>query len=194
MHLLVLSASRLCPTRLPADRGTCLNAPSGAQCFPTVVTDPPYGIRFMGLNATSGAQCFPTGSAPRVARAEGRSQCTFWCSVLPDWTRGLRRRSPLSLNAPSGAQCFPTRRLEVLGAQRHVLSQCTFWCSVLPDNNLSKLTEEELIDVSMHLLVLSASRRDGEVPYRRVFLSQCTFWCSVLPDGMSKSRKSCRLP
>ena len=38
------------------------------------------------LNAPSGAQCFPT--RPSVAGVEaglsGWSQCTFWCSVLSD--------------------------------------------------------------------------------------------------------------
>ena len=60
-----------------------LNAPSGAQCFPTL-----FGRRSRkpssGLNAPSGAQCFPTANV------------------------GRRRVSRPCLNAPSGAQCFPT--------------------------------------------------------------------------------------
>ena len=61
-----------------------LNAPSGAQCFPT--RDPLYVIfGLYGLNAPSGAQCFPTRR-----------------------TRSTIGRRAACLNAPSGAQCFPT--------------------------------------------------------------------------------------
>ena len=157
-----------------------------------------------GLNAPSGAQCFPTLTAAEVV-AEFPSQCTFWCSVLSDEARGNRRRPPLpvsmhllvlsafrpaksgcngtrtkSFNAPSGAQCFPTRlhrtgknpaivsmHLLVLSAFRRILqetqpprnkpSQCTFWCSVLSDGRRSRV---RCVDVG----------------------SQCTFWCSVLSD------------
>ena len=61
------------------------------------------------LNAPSGAQCFPTGDAEQGVSRGNRSQCTFWCSVLSD--RATPRPGPSrsgSLNAPSGAQCFPT--------------------------------------------------------------------------------------
>ena len=61
-----------------------------------------------GLNAPSGAQCFPTGTQP-----------------------GLTSSNSCGLNAPSGAQCFPT---------------------------VDVLAEALNIDVSMHLLVLSAFR------------------------------------
>ena len=62
MHLLVLSAfRRRGSTRVEGDPGCRLNAPSGAQCFPTL----------------------------RSSAAAGRvvvvSQCTFWCSVLSDY-------------------------------------------------------------------------------------------------------------
>ena len=43
-----------------------------------------------GLNAPSGAQCFPT--PPRNKRCNSctvRSQCTFWCSVLSDVVESL---------------------------------------------------------------------------------------------------------
>ena len=89
-----------------------------------------------GLNAPSGAQCFPTGQWRLSLDCYTWSQCTFWCSVLSDVRprrhqprrgRGVsmhllvlsafRRRNTLtdmrvtalSLNAPSGAQCFPTK-------------------------------------------------------------------------------------
>ena len=84
MHLLVLSAFR--PRTSTGIRifSTCLNAPSGAQCFPTESSEslwaegyefvsmhllvlsafrPPdvrREVRVDGLNAPSGAQCFPT--------------------------------------------------------------------------------------------------------------------------------------
>ena len=38
----------------------------------------------MSLNAPSGAQCFPTGVLNKVKTAVAQSQCTFWCSVLSD--------------------------------------------------------------------------------------------------------------
>ena len=72
------------------------------------------------------------------------SQCTFWCSVLSDVPVGGRVCGGLrGLNAPSGAQCFPTNI--VLDIWHRPAS----------------------IPVSMHLLVLSAFRREGRRVYRR---------------------------
>ena len=158
MHLLVLSAFRHQALRDRQPRRSRLNAPSGAQCFPTrdphgraaprhavsmhllVLSafrpDSWWAGRYLtraGLNAPSGAQCFPTLKAHSHL-------CRGGC-----------------LNAPSGAQCFPTGFVvggSVFDARR---SQCTFWCSVLSD------TESTL----------------SPLPGR---LSQCTFWCSVLSD------------
>ena len=138
-------------------------------------------LRNPGLNAPFGAQCFPTVCIERAERSRPRSQCTFWCSVLSD-TKRRRTNMPtlLSLNAPFGAQCFPTegcgRALSsrgwsqctfwcsVLsdtdcsaGSYENEESQCTFWCSVLSDNNRMVLNFIQYI-VSMHLLVLSAFR------------------------------------
>ena len=64
MHLLVLSAFRL-------------------ERYVSGVPDP------QGLNAPSGAQCFPTETVELFIHRLNVSQCTFWCSVLSD----LRRRS-----------------------------------------------------------------------------------------------------
>ena len=36
------------------------------------------------LNAPSGAQCFPTSKRTMLTRQDYLSQCTFWCSVLSD--------------------------------------------------------------------------------------------------------------
>ena len=159
MHLLVLSAFRHGQREALAMFEAGLNAPFGAQCFPTGESRHSTLVLMGRLNAPFGAQCFPT-RRPRIRRAAptGRSQCTFWCSVLSD-----SRNDPCAgvgvhgLNAPFGAQCFPTR--ETTGRR-------------------------SANAVSMHLLVLSAFR-----PYRRSFPrhgpigSQCTFWCSVLSDN-----------
>ena len=107
MHLLVLSAFRPARSRRLGRWSRRLNAPSGAQCFPTGMIITATG-RPSSLNAPSGAQCFPTPdprpsgthlcsvsmhllvlSAFRLLRAIRRgilfpSQCTFWCSVLSD--------------------------------------------------------------------------------------------------------------
>ena len=57
MHLLVLSAFRL-KIHLNTVNNVGLNAPFGAQCFPTGK----FGRlkRIISLNAPFGAQCFPT--------------------------------------------------------------------------------------------------------------------------------------
>ena len=109
MHLLVLSAFRLDRVTIPQPILPSLNAPSGAQCFPTADARASH-TSVAGLNAPSGAQCFPT----RIP-------------VLPSW-RGWR------LNAPSGAQCFPTIALPDTHVMGLLSSQCTFWCSVLSDS------------------------------------------------------------
>ena len=110
-----------------------------------------------GLNAPFGAQCFPTAGSPGLQCCGSRSQCTFWCSVLSD-TSTSPHSSPSNrvsmhllvlsafrlnisadqaalkygLNAPFGAQCFPTPRA-ITGLPLPTRSQCTFWCSVLSD-------------------------------------------------------------
>ena len=59
MHLLVLSAFRHTDWYCQCSDFTCLNAPFGAQCFPTI-PNPAAGVAYIV------------------------SQCTFWCSVLSD--------------------------------------------------------------------------------------------------------------
>ena len=44
------------------------------------------------------------------------------------------------------------------------------------------MPEVNWLDVSMHLLVLSAFRQDGQPFHKNGLASQCTFWCSVLSD------------
>ena len=160
MHLLVLSAFRHTDHR-------------------------PTNLLPWGLNAPFGAQCFPTFGCTTKRLPSCPSQCTFWCSVLSDLprrTRWARLRSvsmhllvlsafrqelgaetkPLDdgLNAPFGAQCFPTR-----------MRRRSWGCRLL---------------VSMHLLVLSAFRLKGNLYYDFSQWSQCTFWCSVLSDPKRK--------
>ncbi len=97
----------------------------------------------------------------------GMSQCTFWCSVLSDWTWGLTCWRMTSLNAPSGAQCFPTETdyaLDILSEGLNAPSgaQC-FPTLSIGDHNADNL-------VSMHLLVLSAFRLRPQktAPQRRL--------------------------
>ena len=179
MHLLVLSAFRL------ANFGggialVGLNAPFGAQCFPTkrssaASTAARVSMHLLVLSAFR---------QERLANQQFAtvSQCTFWCSVLSD----SRRRSRTT------ATCR---------------SQCTFWCSVLSDA-LAYVGAVDAFSVSMHLLVLSAFRHGRiwatggtanglNAPFgaqcfptatprsctTRSATSQCTFWCSVLSDA-----------
>ena len=130
MHLLVLSAFRHKLLRVWAVVNG-LNAPFGAQCFPTAQT---RKVKQMAssLNAPFGAQCFPTGNQCSGAWRVW-SQCTFWCSVLSD----------LALVPQHSVGEAVSMHLLVLSAfrlgkgrhrtQRVGLSQCTFWCSVLSD-------------------------------------------------------------
>ena len=92
------------------------------------------------------------------------------------------------LNAPFGAQCFPTLKNSSSKSWRKK-SQCTFWCSVLSDNTHATNLRDDL-DVSMHLLVLSAFRLNEAVfvVFNPMDVSQCTFWCSVLSDAATRGR------
>ena len=86
MHLLVLSAFRLVGGEDWNFLFFGLNAPFGAQCFPTFWVEIEPEAPYERLNAPFGAQCFPTRVAVMVKRVVGLivSQCTFWCSVLSD--------------------------------------------------------------------------------------------------------------
>ena len=133
MHLLVLSAFRRDEEIEEVMSASCLNAPSGAQCFPTS-----YSFSWMqvstSLNAPSGAQCFPT--------RQGRSVHHFETRV----SMHLLVLSALRLEAD-------------LPVEVVMQSQCTFWCSVLSDQDGFVTPNPGHFDVSMHLLVLSALRR-----------------------------------
>ena len=166
MHLLVLSAFRQEVQELT---GVELYE---SQCtfWCSVLSDPRRFSRRAsrsGLNAPFGAQCFPTIEDHPDEFASLKSQCTFWCSVLSDTSSGTT--CPVAfpgLNAPFGAQCFPTIE-DHPDEFASLKSQCTFWCSVLSD--LGSVSLRRRYDsVSMHLLVLSAFRRDRRLRERYV--------------------------
>ena len=131
MHLLVLSAFRQVVVRVgeagPESQCTfwCsvlsdmaasmpprasldgLNAPFGAQCFPTLA-DAVANLGESVSQCTFWCSVLSDPSACRLGHADRQSQCTFWCSVLSDRSGPRNRRTISCLNAPFGAQCFPT--------------------------------------------------------------------------------------
>ena len=166
-----------------------LNAPFGAQCFPTghdrthvhearsqctfwcsVLSDRANQFVRPGPRRVSMHLLVLSAFRQEVQELTGvelyESQCTFWCSVLSDPRRFSRRASRSGLNAPFGAQCFPTIE-DHPDEFASLKSQCTFWCSVLSD--LGSVSLRRRYDsVSMHLLVLSAFRRDRRLRERYV--------------------------
>ena len=112
-----------------------LNAPSGAQCFPTssrmrvtpAIVNVSMHLLVLSafrhravagiavwpccLNAPSGAQCFPTNIVLDIWHRPASIPVSMHLLVLSAFRPGDRGgdgRSPACLNAPSGAQCFPT--------------------------------------------------------------------------------------
>ena len=133
MHLLVLSAFR--PDISDMQRSGRSSVSMHLLVLSAFRQDGQWYSAFllMSLNAPFGAQCFPTWDRDDVVVAHDVSQCTFWCSVLSDIPIGIVnaqilpvsmhllvlsafRLSPIPLlglhisclNAPFGAQCFPT--------------------------------------------------------------------------------------
>mgnify|MGYP001685175402 CR=1 FL=1 len=182
MHLLVLSAFRQRDGGTRYDgRGDGLNAPFGAQCFPT----PTPGTSSTGTPRVS-MHLLVLSAFRRKTLAVAQADLTvsMHLLVLSAFRRKQRGSSkwrnavsmhllvlsafrllvtPLTiapsarLNAPFGAQCFPTR-----GRRRPQRLQTR--------------------RVSMHLLVLSAFRPASAIGMSARIVSQCTFWCSVLSD------------
>ena len=158
MHLLVLSAFRHSAMRAIGRLSRSLNAPSGAQCFPTMMIA--YAARLTrGLNAPSGAQYFPTEIVASDIM-EDVSQCTFWCSVLSD--AGVTRQT----------------------IYRWIGSQCTFWCSVLSDSSSAKTGRSPTFRSQCTFWCSVLSDEAKPVISAQPTMSQCTFWCSVLSDEM----------
>ena len=167
MHLLVLSAFRPFPVR---DWTSCSFQVS---------------MHLLVLSA------FRPEMKTDVSVGKFRSQCTFWCSVLSDFTASsLPARMLRGLNAPSGAQCFPTGSPSAGGRSSSGLNA--------PSGAQCFPTETSKhygfpLRVSMHLLVLSAFRLKMDyIKNDTQFASQCTFWCSVLSDRAYKVLPCCR--
>ena len=203
MHLLVLSAFRLTSKA----RGGAKDTASQCTFWCSVLSDHGSSCTTSGrpsLNAPFGAQCFPTASNKRKTLEDHCLNAPFGAQCFPTLNVGAWADGAVRLNAPFGAQCFPTRsmphapvrcrvsmHLLVLSAFRpqggtkwtpRLKSQCTFWCSVLSDC-FKWITQSKTLSVSMHLLVLSAFRQtsiSGSIGNDSS--SQCTFWCSVLSD------------
>ena len=134
----------------------CLNAPFGAQCFPTGGL--PRHTRpiqvSMHLLVLSAFRPEATGNLNAIA---GGSQCTFWCSVLSDGGTVEPDAAISCLNAPFGAQCFPTQKVFFDYDQAKTVSMHLLVLSAFRRHRVdSRLGAGNL--VSMHLLVLSAFR------------------------------------
>ena len=191
MHLLVLSAFRLGFVVLGTNICLRLNAPFGAQCFPTADEGICIGagarvsmhllvlsafrrailttvtVLLSRLNAPFGAQCFPTSAAsPEIP--DTPSQCTFWCSVLSDnFLIPARRGCGMGLNAPFGAQCFPTLGTNICLRTGIWRLNAPFGAQCFPTQ---KTCDQKLwrLRVSMHLLVLSAFRHGQVQLWKRI--------------------------
>ena len=134
MHLLVLSAFRPHPPHVGGGKNQSgINAPSGAQCFPTPRATHPLSTthwyqctfwcsvlsdlrqtladrhrRYASMHLLVLSAFRPDSSASRSGSVS-RYQCTFWCSVLSDPADNKPVEGyVICINAPSGAQCFPT--------------------------------------------------------------------------------------
>ena len=111
-----------------------LNAPSGAQCFPTCETSFPIRRRSPSLNAPSGAQCFPTERAVGAPRRIRR--VSMHLLVLSAFRlEAVQEQVPDLIVVSMHLLVLSAFRLkESCAALEKFLSQCTFWCSVLSDS------------------------------------------------------------
>ena len=181
MHLLVLSAFRL-PKRSLCGRWStrsqctfwcsvlsdtrndrssfskcCLNAPFGAQCFPTVPEIvPPAWADWVSMHLLV-LSAFRQQS-PKDVDCSIWSQCTFWCSVLSDWENQTYNAFVAQSQCTFWCSVLSDLISRTCRGRVGRPSQCTFWCSVLSDAPLRR-TRAARSSVSMHLLVLSAFRR-----------------------------------
>ena len=180
MHLLVLSAFRR------ADAG--------------------LGLRYTrGLNAPFGAQCFPTIGSRECEVCLSGSQCTFWCSVLSDMFQRLKNAPFLVSQCTFWCSVLSDRIMQAAGDWAMPESQCTFWCSVLSDlKSLAKNGMPTGLNAPFGAQCFptgpgpwfAAGSGRLNAPFgaqcfptltcrrsRAGLQSQCTFWCSVLSDG-----------
>ena len=205
MHLLVLSAFR--PTlRLPntfaLQVSMHLLVLSAFRQFIAIPDDVPI----LSLNAPFGAQCFPTGRRGRGLEPQG--PVSMHLLVLSAFrrigsrTRAWRSYVSMHLLVLSAFRLKPGYPVEGPGpVSMHLLVLSAFRPRIL-DN-----TRRTVRFVSMHLLVLSAFRHRAlrgaacgapglnapfgaqcfptscsEIHSKSFDVSQCTFWCSVLSD------------
>ena len=85
MHLLVLSAFRLGALQTDDPVVDSLNAPFGAQCFPTVCP-PSWGEVVIRSQCTFWCSVLSDSMSGVWISLGTLSQCTFWCSVLSDFS------------------------------------------------------------------------------------------------------------
>ena len=161
MHLLVLSAFRQekgLTQYLPNEESQC-------TFWCSVLSDEHLkGVEkrmSRGLNAPFGAQCFPTVGRRLRAIVLVRSQCTFWCSVLSD--RGYNVPMPDVEESQCTFWCSvlsDKAGTDPDGKLDHQASQCTFWCSVLSDDGLEwASTHAAMSQCTFWCSVLSDNRK-----------------------------------
>ena len=164
MHLLVLSAFRLDIARRGREVQSGLNAPSGAQCFPT---EHRHGLR---------------------GPLKQRSQCTFWCSVLSD-SKTKMVPSPKRGVSMHLLVFSAFRLIADVSEVKEYKSQCIFWCSVLSDRNDGSVRGGfHGFQCTFWCSVLSDVKPANEFGTAVAF--QCTFWCSVLSDPTERKWNS----
>ena len=181
MHLLVLSAFRHGNDTLRI-KGLLSQCTFWCSVLSDSICKARNTIPYLSLNAPFGAQCFPTSKGCVSARivydvsmhllvlSAFRLESSTMLSndfvvsmhllVLSAFRRILivfLTSAIIGLNAPFGAQCFPTS-LGLSAFWEVLSSQCTFWCSVLSDTGPCDPSSAKKT-VSMHLLVLSAFRQ-----------------------------------
>ena len=109
MHLLVLSAFRLIKLALPVRRLSVSMHLLVLSAFRLNETQNAQLVELVGLNAPFGAQCFPTQGICEHRQGDQSLNAPFGAQCFPtEMYVGIIDGRPMSLNAPFGAQCFPT--------------------------------------------------------------------------------------
>ncbi len=133
MHLLVLSAFRLSARHSKTLLSSRLNAPSGAQCFPTLC------LRRCGSFSLPVSMHLLVLSAFRLLQRQDGSvayiQVSMHLLVLSAFRRGEACYQRSADHVSMHLLVLSAFRLERLSAAISAFkpSQCTFWCSVLSD-------------------------------------------------------------
>ena len=136
----------------------------GSQCtfWCSVLSDVGFTTQknwLAGLNAPFGAQCFPTRSRTGCLGWCAVSMHLLVLSAFRPKEADTLASTMTCLNAPFGAQCFPTTSYSPSG----FCSIVSMHLLVLSAFRLGKAVgKKEREAVSMHLLVLSAFRQNQE--------------------------------